>query len=112
MIAQYRELDVKGDIWKVALRLVSDEGNVNWLTVLPNEEGDDRRLSLTVNQAHPFMRAFCELPGQELEPVWRVAIALGLAQELARGGGAKMPGLVTFNVNELLRNVLSKKIEG
>ena len=111
-IDQDMELDVKGDIWKVALRLVSDEGNLNWLTVLPDQEGNDRRLSLTVNQAHPFMRAFCELPGQELEPVWRVAIALGLAQELARRGGAKMPGLVTSNVNELLRNVLSKKIEG
>lgn len=111
-INQDMELDVKGDIWKVALRLVSDEGNRNWLTVLPDQEGEDRRLSLTVNQAHPFMRAFCELPGQELEPVWRVAIALGLAQELARRGGAKMPGLVTTNVNELLRNVLSKKVEG
>jgi Histidine kinase-, DNA gyrase B-, and HSP90-like ATPase len=104
------ELDVRGDIWCVALRLVSDEGNLNWLTVLPYQDGEDRRLSLTVNQAHPFMRAFCELPGQELEPVWRVAIALGLAQELARKGGAKMPALVTSNVNELLRSVLSKKV--
>lgn len=104
------ELDVRGDIWSVALRLVSDEGNLKWLTVLPYQDGKDRRLSLTVNQAHPFMRAFCELPGQELEPVWRVAIALGLAQELARKGGAKMPALVTSNVNELLRSVLSKKV--
>ncbi len=64
---------------------------------------------LTVNQAHPFMRAWCELPGQELEPVWRVAIALGLAQEMARLGGGEMPGLVTENVNALLRTVLSHK---
>ena len=43
----------------MALRLVSDEGNLNWLTVLPFQDGEERRMSLTVNQAHPFMRAFC-----------------------------------------------------
>ena len=72
-----------------------------------NDEHD--KIALSVNQAHPFMRAFCEFPGQELEPVWRVAIALGLAQEQARLGGAKMPGLVVTKVNTLLRTVLSHK---
>lgn len=104
------KLDIKGATWTVLLRLSSDEGNENWLTVLPNQQDSEPRLTLTVNQAHPFMRAFCELPGQELEPVWRVAVALGLGQELARKGGAKMPGLVTTNVNALLRNVLSRKV--
>jgi hypothetical protein len=103
------DLAILGEVWRIALRLVSDDSNSNWLTVLPDQNGDLRRLSLTVNQAHPFMRAYCELPGQELEPVWRVAIALGLAQELARRGGAKQPGLVTMHVNDLLRDVLSKK---
>lgn len=104
------DLAILGEVWRVALRLVTDDGNSNWLTVLPDQNGDERRLSLTVNQAHPFMRAYCELPGQELEPVWRVAVALGLAQELARRGGAKQPGLVTMHVNNLLRDVLSKKV--
>ncbi len=70
---------------------------------------DDGTLVLTVNQAHPFMRAWCELPGQELEPVWRVAVALGLGQEMARMQGAQQPGLVTNNVNEVLRTVMSRK---
>ena len=101
------ELDVQGNTWRVSLRLVADEANQRWLSVQTNDARDE--LVLTVNQAHPFMRAFCELPGQELEPVWRVAIALGLAQEMARLGGAKMPGLVVANVNTLLRTVLSHK---
>jgi hypothetical protein len=100
------EIDYRGTTWSVDLRLVAAEAVSRWLTVQPL---DGHGLVLTVNQAHPFMRAYCEIPGQELEPVWRVAIALGLAQEMARLGGAKMPGLVTENVNALLRSVLSHK---
>lgn len=99
-------IDFQGTTWDVDLRLVADNAVSRWLTV---NRVDDRKLVLTVNQSHPFMRAWCELPGQELEPVWRVAIALGLAQEMARLGGAKMPGMVTENVNMILRNVLSRK---
>jgi hypothetical protein len=98
-------IDFQGTTWDVDLRLVADEAVSRWLTVARHGQS----LSLTLNQSHPFMRAWCELPGQELEPVWRVAIALGLGQEMARLGGAKMPGLVTENVNALLRNVLSHK---
>lgn len=99
-------IDFQGTTWDVDLRLVADEGVFRWLTV---DRPEDNTLVLKVNQAHPFMRAYCEMPGQELEPVWRVAIALGLAQEMARLGGAVMPGLVTQNVNALLRTVLSHK---
>lgn len=102
-----RRLDVTfhGVSWQVDLQLVSDEAVDGWLVV----RRDGSLLELSVNQAHPFMRAWCEVPGQELEPVWRVAIALGLAQEMARLGGAKLPGLVTTNVNGLLRTVLAHK---
>lgn len=102
------QIDVLGQTWDVSLRLVDDEGNADWLSV-HRVDATDPRVTLTVNQAHPFMRAYCEVPGQELEPVWRVAVALGLGQELARSGGARMPHLVTKNVNSLLRSVLSKK---
>jgi hypothetical protein len=99
-------VDFQGTTWKVDLRLVADAAVSRWLTV---HRGEDNDLTLTVNQAHPFMRAYCELPSQDLEPVWRVAIALGLAQEIARLGGAKYPGMVTENVNNLLRTVLAHK---
>ena len=100
-------IDFQGTTWDVDLRLVAD-GAVS-RGGSPSSRTTTAALVLTVNQAHPFMRAWCEVPGQELEPVWRVAIALGLAQEMARLGGAKMPGLVTENVNALLRHVLSHK---
>jgi hypothetical protein len=100
------EVDYQGTRWKVRLRLVNDEATTDWLTVAAQASSEVR---IVVNQAHPFMRAYCELPTQDLEPVWRVAIALGLAQEMARLGGARMPGLVTANVNRLLRDVLAHK---
>ncbi|WP_230084000.1 ATP-binding protein [Nocardioides marmotae] len=100
------EVSVRGTTWKVDLRLVADDKVSRWLTVFRTK---DDQLTLTVNQSHPFMRAWCELPGQELEPVWRVAIALGLGQEMARMQGAHQPGLVTQNVNEVLRTVMSRK---
>lgn len=101
-------IDYQGATWDVDLRLVADPAVSRWLTVKTDDD-NSRSLVLTVNQAHPFMRAYCELPGQELEPVWRVAIALGLAQEMARLGGARKPGLVTQNVNALLQSVLAHK---
>jgi hypothetical protein len=96
----------QGSAWEAELQLISDPAVLKWLTV---DKVDERRLRLNVNRAHPFMRAWCELPGQELEPVWRVAVALGLAQEMARLAGAKLPGRVTEIVNDLLRNVLAHK---
>ena len=100
------QLQVDGVAWLASLRLVTDEANIDWLTVRPADD-DPQHVAIQVNQAHPFMRAWCELPGHELEPVWRVAVALGLGQELSRTGGAKSPHLVIRRTNELLRQALA-----
>ncbi|GAA1239926.1 hypothetical protein GCM10009633_11100 [Janibacter melonis] len=97
-----------GTTWHVDFELTADEANSNWLDVR-EDMSDPRAIQLKVNQAHPFMRAYCELPGTELEPVYRVAIALGIGQALARQGGATMPSLVVHATNELLRTYLSRK---
>ncbi|WP_020691664.1 ATP-binding protein [Aeromicrobium massiliense] len=101
-------LDAGGSVWRVSFKLIDDPANSRWLTV-DERGGPDPAIELKVNQAHPFMRTYCELPSEGLEPVWRIAIALGLGQALARQGGAKMPGLVTEHTNAILRNYLSTK---
>ncbi|EFQ84268.1 hypothetical protein HMPREF0063_10984 [Aeromicrobium marinum DSM 15272] len=101
-------IDVVGKRWKVTFQLVADEANHDWLSV-SELGGVEPAVTIKVNQAHPFMRAYCELPGDQLEPVWRVAIAMGLGQAIARSSGASMPGLVTKNANVVLRNYLSTK---
>jgi hypothetical protein len=102
-------IEQNGTTWSVEFELIADEANSSWL-IVKEDLGEAPSINLKVNQAHPFMRAYCELPGSELEPVYRVAIALGLGQALARQGGAKMPHLVVHAVNELLRSYLSKKV--
>ena len=102
-------VDHHGTTWHVEFELISDESNTDWLTI-KEEPGDAPSIKLKVNQAHPFMRAYCELPGTELEPVYRVAIAVGLGQALARQGGAKQPNLVVSSANQLLRSYLSRKV--
>jgi hypothetical protein len=93
--------------WDVLLRLVAEESVSDWLRVQRVDSADNRStVTVTVNQAHPFMRNFAELPGQDLEPVWRLAVALGLGVQLARDGGDQA-ALVLMKVNGLLRNYLA-----
>lgn len=97
------ELLHDGTIWRAQVKLVEDLAVRDWLTVKPDYNGPEPLVTVTVNQAHPFMRAFCEMPSQELEPVWRVAVAVGLAQEVARSRGARYPNYVTQAVNAMVR---------
>lgn len=104
------EVLVSGTTWTVHLELVNDLAMSDWVSSVKDPESSANKVTVTVNQAHPFMRAFCEAPDQELEPVWRVAIALGLGQEIARQSGVAKAGVVTKKVNLLLRSVLSKQV--
>lgn len=104
------QLPVDGTTWTVRLRLVADDANEDWVRAVRDQVGGSPTVTITVNQAHPFMRAFCELPNQDLESVWRIAIAVGLAQELARHAGVTRAGTVTQKVNKLLRTTLSRQV--
>lgn len=95
--------------WHVLLRLAAEESVEDWLKVHREDDLESSSITVTVNQAHPFMRNFAEIPNQDLEPVWRLAVALGLGVQLARDGGDKA-GLVLLKVNGLLRNYLARQV--
>lgn len=97
------EIAHDGESWRADLELVEQPAIRDWLTVQRADDGPTPLVRITVNQAHPFMRAFCEMPSQDLEPVWRVAVAVGLAQEVARSRGARFPNYVTQAVNAMVR---------
>lgn len=107
-----RRLDLVHDgvSWIADLELVDEPAVNNWLTVMRVPGEASPVVSVKVNQAHPFMRAFCEMPTQELEPVWRIAVAVGLAQEVARSRGAKFPNYVTQAVNALVRVLAAQPV--
>lgn len=95
--------------WEVAIELTSDAG-ADWLEVgdAPPQNTDGvRRLSLRLSLAHPFMKQFAGGDPDIIEPLLRVAVALGLADTLARE--MKAPAsTVRRNVNSLLKQALSK----
>lgn len=103
LVQHPHELVLDGMKWSADVELVDEPSVTNWITVQRDQQSPQPVVSVKVNQAHPFMRAFCEMPAQDLEPVWRIALAVGLAQEVARSRGAKFPNYVTQAVNNLVR---------
>lgn len=75
------------------------------------EPGDDKLLRLTIqesgyvfslNRAHIFMMSFANLPGADLEPIFRFSIALGFAEILGRDAALDHPDFIRLKVNQIL----------
>lgn len=84
----------------------------DWLEISDGPSRPDanrvRRLGLRVSLAHPFMVRFAGADAELIEPLLRVAVALGLAETIAREGASPNAfGRVRENINELLRRALS-----
>jgi hypothetical protein len=105
-----------GGVWHITVQLTSDEGATEWLEVASDasEAHRTRRVGLRVNSCAPFMRRIVCLHEQgSLEPVLRIAAAVGLSEILARASGnACGPGELRRNINELLASSLSHRVEG
>jgi hypothetical protein len=80
----------------------------SWIRVL--DEGDGYLIE--VDRAHPFMQSFAHLPGQEVEPVLRLAIALGIAEIEARHAGVPNAGSLRARLNGLMRGPLARTTMG
>lgn len=82
----------------------------DWLTFAEQASPPDtnrvRRLGLRLSLAHPFMQRFAGADADQIEPLLRVAVAIGLAETIARESSSPL-GRVRQNVNELLRLALS-----
>jgi Histidine kinase-, DNA gyrase B-, and HSP90-like ATPase len=116
-LAARRVIDVElsGKAWRIVLELSVDPAMGDWLELsdeVAKQEiaatGTERRVvGLRLSLVHPFMQRFCGTDAEEIEPLLRVAAALGLAEVAAREGGARKAGTIRRNVNELLRAALS-----
>jgi hypothetical protein len=73
----------------------------------------DGSTTVSINRAHKFMQSFANAPGSDVEPVLRLAAALGVAEVRGRSGGVAQPGFVREQVNDLLDGALADRlIEG
>lgn len=84
----------------------------DWLEIADGPSHPDqrrvRRLGLRLSLAHPFMQRFAGSDPDTIEPLLRIAAALGLAETIARESAAPNAfARIRQNMNELLRRVLA-----
>lgn len=95
------------------------EGNPSLIFRVVIEPGDDKLFRLitdgddyifTINRAHIFMMSFANLPGADLEPIFRMGIALGFAEILGRDAALDHVEYIRLKVNQILSgNTISVK---
>ena len=114
----HRVIDVElhSQPWRIVLELSTDPAVGSWLEIsdgviqehTADKETSRRVIGLRLSLVHPFMQRFCGADCEEIEPLLRVAAAIGLAEVAARDAGVRQAGTIRRNVNELLRNALNQ----
>jgi len=98
---------------------VSSDGQVSLRWEVVVNPGDNQWLRMTksgsewilqLNRAHPFMDSFASLPGADLDPVFRIAVALALAEIRAMNAGIPYPQTLRKYVNDSLSGQLSSRM--
>lgn len=79
----------------------------HWL----REVQDGKGWAVTVNRAHRFTQSFAYLPGMDLEPVLRLAVAVALSQIRAERSGSREPRFFVAELNRILAGALAERNE-
>lgn len=86
---------------------VKDQGDdPSWLRV---RHALDKKWVVTINREHPFMNSFTVADPDALEPVLRIALAIGIAEIQGMSSGFESAGFLRVAINELLRDYLSNR---
>lgn len=114
--ASRRQIDVdfSDERWRVVLELTTDPSVHDWISlaesVVDEVDGDGRHLlGVRMSLVHPFIQRFARMDQEHVEPLVRLAAAIGLAEKLARDAGGDYPTAVRMNLNELLRGALAQR---
>jgi hypothetical protein len=107
------DLQLETARWQIELELSTDPGVGEWVSIYdqpsaPSGVGSVRRVGIRVALAHPFMERFGGTEPGQIEPLLRVAAAIVLSEITAREAGVRMAGTLRRNINQLLRDALSK----
>jgi hypothetical protein len=93
---------------KLKFRVVIEDGDNKLFRM---NFDDDDGYTFTINRAHPFMNSFANLPGADLDPIFRMSLALGFAELLGKNAGLDHPEYIRAKINRILSDALSKKGE-
>jgi len=100
-----------GTRWEIQLETIDDPAVGNWIEVSEDDPVKGvRKLGVRVSLAHPFSSQFVGSDREILEPLVRVAAALGLAESTARDAGVRKAGTVRLHLNQLLRETFSRVV--
>jgi len=109
------EVDFGQYRWQITLQLTTDPAVGDWISYSDDgvetangTEPARRNVGIRLALAHPFMDRFGGTSTAQIEPLLRVGVAVVLAELLARDSGVKLAGTFRRNINELLREALSK----
>lgn len=101
------EIDNKS--WKISIELSNDPAIGDWLHVSDDQwHGNTRHVKIRMSLAHPFMVQYSGADASQIEPLQRIAVAIALAEIMARDSGIEMTATFRRYINKLLRDALSK----
>lgn len=101
--------------WKVSIELSYDPSLKELIEVgdsFIKDRSNDysvRQIGIRLSLTHPFMIEFAGVDTNKIEPILRIAAALGLSEVIAKGSGIKTQGEVRRNFNELISNFSKQK---
>lgn len=104
--AQERIVSVDGG-GALRFEIVLAPGDSQWLRL--KLQGSEWVLQL--NRTHPFMESFANVPGADLDPVFRLAVAIALAEVKARTSGHPHPQLFRMFLNDALTGSLASRMD-
>ena len=108
------EIEFNDTNWLVSIELCYDEDITDFIEigshVLKNKTTNKtlRQVGVRMSLNHPFVIHFAGADKSKLEPILRIAAAIGLAEEAAREAGVKQAGTVRMNLNKLLTTLVNK----
>ena len=103
------DLEMNWARWKVTVEVTNDPRVSDWIRVFDTGTVDDvRHLGVSLSLSHPFMERFVGADLDRIKPFVRLAAAIGLAEITARESGARLTGEMRRNINQLLKEALSR----
>lgn len=109
------DVELAGNLWQITLELSDDPGVSDWVSIFDQttssqspDDGMIRKVGVRLALSHPFTERFGGTEASDIEPLLRIAAAIGLAETAARDSGVRQAGTMRRNINDLLRNALSK----
>lgn len=109
----HREFEIRFNKvnWKVSIELSYDPSLKELVEVGDSfikdksKDQSERQIGIRLSLTHPFMVEFVGADTGKIEPILRIAAALGLSEVIAKGSGIKTQGEVRRNFNELISNL-------